>query len=81
MLKAMDTCLEVTFDVIVKRGIFVPINVRKGVKEFLKKVQDVDITYEELIFKYFNKMVVLINGEIKQVLYDLSTFECCKSQL
>lgn len=77
----MDTCLEVTFDVIMKRGIFVPMNARKGVKEFLKKVQDVDITYEELILKYFNKMVVLINGEIKQVLYDLSRFECCKSQL
>ncbi len=77
----MDTCLEVTFDVIVKIGIFVPMNARKGVNELLKKVQDVDIIYEELIFKYFNKMMVLINGEIKQVLYDLSTFECCKSQL
>lgn len=57
----MDTSLEVTFDVIMKRGIFVPINARKGVKELLKKVQDVDIIYEDLIFKYFNN-----NGGIYQ---------------
>jgi len=37
-LKAMDTCLEVTFDVIMKIGIFVPMNARKGVNELLKKV-------------------------------------------
>ncbi len=34
----MDTHFEVTFDVIMKRGIFMPMNARKGVKEFLKKV-------------------------------------------
>jgi hypothetical protein len=34
----VDTHFEVTFDVIMKRGIFMPMNARKGVKEFLKKV-------------------------------------------